>query len=159
MVARARRELGTEGARAGDIRNELFADVRYRGQSYEIEVALTPRFAADFHDAHRRVFGHSAPDAPIEVVNLRLRASAPGIAAAPARMARSSGNPKPMSQGRVLVGERTRTVPIYARDALGAGARIRGPAIVVELSATAYVAPEFTLRVDGFGNLHLEAAR
>jgi N-methylhydantoinase A/oxoprolinase/acetone carboxylase beta subunit len=159
MIARARRELGAEGARPGDIQNALFADVRYRGQSYEIEVALTPRFAGDFHAAHRRVFGHSAPEAPIEVVNLRLRASAPGIAAAPARVQRAGGRPQPLSQARVLVGERARTVPIYARDTLGASARIRGPAIVVELSATAYVAPEFTLRVDDFGNLHLEAAR
>jgi len=55
-----------------------------------------------------------------------------------------------------MAGGRTRAVPVYARDAIGAGARIRGPAIVVELSATAYVAPEFTLRADGFGNLHLE---
>ena len=36
---------------------------------------------------------------------------------------------------------------------------MRGPLIVVELSATAYVAPEFTLRVDDFGNLHLEMQR
>ena len=57
---------------------------------------------------------------------------------------------------QVITGGRTRTVPVYVRDAIGAGARIRGPAIVVELSATAYVAPEFTLRADGFGNLHLE---
>ena len=50
--------------------------MRYRGQSYEIEVALTPRFIADFHGAHRRTFGHCAPGSPVEVVNLRLRASA-----------------------------------------------------------------------------------
>ena len=61
--------------------------------------------------------------------------------------------------GRVLVGGRERSVPIYDRDSLGAGARIRGPIVVVELSSTTYVAPEFTLRVDDFGNLQLEAAR
>jgi 5-oxoprolinase (ATP-hydrolysing) len=59
----------------------------------------------------------------------------------------------------VLVGGRQRVVPIYNRDSLGAGARVRGPIVVVELSSTAYVAPEFTLRVDDFGNLQLEAAR
>jgi len=36
---------------------------------------------------------------------------------------------------------------------------VRGPIVVVELSSTAYVAPEFTMRVDDFGNLQLEAAR
>jgi N-methylhydantoinase A len=168
MVTRARRELAAEGARRAQIRVELFADVRYRGQSYEIEVRLTPQFAGDFHAAHRRIFGHAAPEAAVEVVNLRLRATAPGAIAAPERLARSRGRtpPSPVRRIRVITGERatggrtaggrTRTVPVYARDAIGAGARIRGPAIVVELSATAYVAPEFTLRADGFGNLHLE---
>ena len=89
MLARARRELAAEGARRAQIRVELFADVRYRGQSYEIEVPLTARFAADFHAAHRRTFGYAAPDAAVEVVNLRLRAIAPGASAAPERLART----------------------------------------------------------------------
>jgi N-methylhydantoinase A/oxoprolinase/acetone carboxylase beta subunit len=164
MVTRARRELAAEGARRAQIHVELFADVRYRGQSYEIEVPLTPRFATDFHAAHRRIFGHAAPEAAVEVVNLRLRATAPGAIAAPRRLARSPRQRSPSSVRRIQVitreraaGGRTRTVPVYVRDTIGAGATIRGPAIVVELSATAYVAPEFTLRADGFGNLHLEA--
>ena len=156
MVTRARRELAAEGARPAQIRSELFADVRYRGQSYEIEVGLTSRLAADFHAAHRRTFGYAAPEAAIEVVNLRLRATAPGTVAAPERLARTHGRPTPTRRVQVLIGGRTRAVPVYTRDAIGAGARIRGPAIVIELSATAYVAPEFTLRADGFGNLHLE---
>ncbi|HEY6298786.1 MAG TPA: hypothetical protein VIW95_04000, partial [Candidatus Binatus sp.] len=73
--------------------------------------------------------------------------------------ARRAGKPTPVSNGRVLVGGRERTVPIYDRDSLGAGARLRGPMVVVELSSTAYVAPEFTLRVDDFGNLQLETTR
>ena len=158
MVTRARRELMAEGARRAQISVELFADVRYRGQSYEIEVQLTPRFAADFHAAHRRTFGYAAPEAAVEVVNLRLRATAPGAAVAPERLARSHGRtpPSPVRRIQVIAGGRTRAVPVYARDTIGAGARIRGPAIVVELSATVYVAPEFTLGADGFGNLHLE---
>jgi N-methylhydantoinase A/oxoprolinase/acetone carboxylase beta subunit len=156
MVTRARRELAAEGARPAQIRSELFADVRYRGQSYEIEVGLTSRFAADFHAAHRSTFGYAAPEAAVEVVNLRLRATTPGIVAAPERLARTHRRPTPTRRVQVLTGGRTRAVPVYTRDAIGAGARIRGPAIVIELSATAYVAPEFTLRADGFGNLHLE---
>ena len=158
MLARARRELAAEGARRAQIRVELFADVRYRGQSYEIEVPLSARFAADFHAAHRRTFGYAAPDAAVEVVNLRLRAIAPGASAAPERLARTRqrSQPSPMRRIQVVIGGRAHAVPAYARDGIGAGARIRGPAIVVELSATAYIAPEFTLRADGFGNLHLE---
>lgn len=157
LVRRARAELGTEGASA--IRHELWADMRYRGQSYELEIALTPRFVADFHSMHQDTFGHSSASAPVEVVNLRVRAVAREAAAGPKRIARQIGKPAPISSGRVLVGGRERTVPIYDRGSFGAGAHMRGPAVVVELSSTAYVAPEFTLRVDDFGNLQLEAAR
>jgi N-methylhydantoinase A len=159
MAARARRELAGQGARAAQVRCELFADVRYRGQSYEIEVRLTPRFTADFHAAHRRIFGHAAPDSPVEVINLRLRATAPGAETAQEKVGSGRAQPSCGSRTRVLVEGHSRAVPVYSRDSLGARTRIRGPAIITELSATAYLAPEFTLRVDNYGNLHLELGR
>ena len=157
MLARARAELLAEGARAGRIKSELWADMRYRGQSYEIEVRLTPRFIAAFHVAHRRTFGHCAPGAPVEVVNLRLRASARDLVLRPERIARQRTPPESVGRASVMVGNRMRIVPIYDRGAIGAGARLRGPIVIVELSATAYVPPEFSLRADDYGNLHLEA--
>jgi N-methylhydantoinase A len=159
MIRRAHSELVAEGARARAISNDLRVDMRYRGQSYELEVPLTRDFIDRFHAAHRRTFGHSAPGAEVEVVNIRLRASAPRTAAPIARIRGSSRAPAPISRERVLVGARPAAAPVYDRDSIGAGARIRGPAIVVELSSTLYVAPEFTMRADGFGNLRLEAAR
>jgi len=159
LAERAARELIAEGGRPDRIHHELWADMRYRGQSYELEIALTPRFVGDFHAAHRRTFGHSAPDAPVEVVNLRLRASTTERTVTPARIAKANGRPAPLSRIATLVGDRSRTVPVYARDTLGAGLRMAGPCVIVELSTTSYVAPEFRLRVDDFGNLHLEASR
>jgi N-methylhydantoinase A len=156
MVARARAELVKEGASLSTIRHELWADMRYRGQSYEIEVQLGPRFITDFHATHRRTFGHSAPDAAVEVVNLRLRAEASGPAVVPKRLPRVSRKLSPASRASVIVGGAQRTVPVYARDAIGARTRLAGPMVITELSATAYVSPEFTLRGDDFGNLHLE---
>lgn len=157
LIRKARAELAAEAARA--IRHQLWADMRYRGQSYELEVELTPRFIADFHSTHRRTFGHSSETTPVEVVNLRIRAMGGESPIKPKRVARSAGKPTPVSSARVLVGGRERPVPIYDRDSLGAGARLRGPVVIVELSSTAYVAPEFTLRIDDFGNLQLEATR
>ena len=74
MVARARKELIARRRHALGDPVQMRADMRYRGQSYEIEVPLSPRFIADFHEAHRRTFGYAAPDAAVEAVNLRLRA-------------------------------------------------------------------------------------
>ena len=64
--------------------------------------------------------------------------------------------PDAIGHAKVLAGNRSRRLPIYARDTIGAGLKLPGPLIVVELSATTYVAPEFTLRCDDHGNLHLE---
>jgi N-methylhydantoinase A/oxoprolinase/acetone carboxylase beta subunit len=157
LVRRVRAELAVEGARA--IRHALWLDMRYRGQSYELEIPLTSRFIADFHSTHRKTFGHSSTNAAVEVVNIRIRAEAGVAATMPKRIKRQVGKPAPLASGQALVGGRERTVPIYDRDSLGGGARVRGPIVIVELSSTAYVAPEFDLRVDDFGNLQLEASR
>ncbi|MBF6567269.1 MAG: hydantoinase/oxoprolinase family protein [Candidatus Binataceae bacterium] len=157
LIERSRRELIHEGAKAGAIHHELWTDMRYLGQSYELQIALTPGFIAGFHEAHRRSFGHSTPGAAVEVVNLRLRSSTADQPFAPTRI-KKSGRPAPVNKIDTLVGARLRSVPVYAREALGRDTRIAGPLVIVELSTTAYVSPEFTLRVDDFGNLHLEAA-
>jgi N-methylhydantoinase A len=157
LVRRTRAELQHEGARP--IRHELWADMRYRGQSYELEIALTPRFIADFHSTHRKTFGHSSAGAAVEVVNIRIRAVADAKVTTPKKIKRPIGKPEPLATGRVLVGGRERAVPIYERDSLSAATHLRGPIVIVELSSTAYVAPEFDMRVDDFGNLQLEVAR
>src|SRR5271168_887886 len=75
LLRRARSELKADGGRA--IRHDLFVDMRYKGQSYELEIGLSPRFIANFHSTHRRTFGHASPSAAVEVVNIRIRATVP----------------------------------------------------------------------------------
>jgi N-methylhydantoinase A len=156
MIRRAQAELLSEGVRRAAIRNELSVDMRYRGQSYELEIDLGPGFVESFHEAHGRTFGHSEPQAAVEVVNLRLRAHE---LKRPIALPRAQRQPACAALGstRVLVGNSYRKVPVYARDALGAGARLSGPMIIVEMSSTTYVSPEFSVRCDDWGNLHLEA--
>ncbi len=156
MKKRAIRELSAEAVSRTQIEHELFVDMRYRGQSYELDVALTPGFIEEFHTAHHRTFGHSAPDSPVEVVNLRLRSSAAGPSMAPHKIGRSTKSSAPVAQIDTLVDDKIRRVPVYLRENFVAGAKLAGPAMIVELSSTSYVAPEFAMRVDDFGNLHLE---
>jgi N-methylhydantoinase A len=61
------------------------AEVRYVGQSYELEVpidgpldaAVIGRIEAAFHTQHERVYGHSNPGSAVEIVNLRAVLVAP----------------------------------------------------------------------------------
>ena len=81
-------DVGEPGA-VGAI--QISADMRYRGQSYEIEVPLeridVDTIAAAFHARHRAVFDHADEAAPIEVVNLRLAIRAGHDLAGPAVVA------------------------------------------------------------------------
>ena len=94
--------LARHGADAASSSFGLAADMRYIGQSYEIAVPLEPawlasdglpRILAAFHRAHERAFGHADPEAPAEIVNLRvqLRPARPRVplAEAPATTALS----------------------------------------------------------------------
>jgi N-methylhydantoinase A/oxoprolinase/acetone carboxylase beta subunit len=159
MIAQARKELSAEGAKPAETRIELAADCRYRGQSYELEVALSPRFVREFHKAHEQRFGYSAQATPVEVVNLRLRASAVEFEPHSIRIARTRSKPPVLEERAVWTVEGSHRVPVYSREEFGAGFRMRGPALIVELSSTAYLAQGFKLRVDDFGNLHLEDSR
>ncbi|HZX83124.1 MAG TPA: hypothetical protein VFF19_06135 [Reyranella sp.] len=47
---------------------------------------------------------------------------------------------------------------MYARDALRPGNRFRGPAIVEQMDATTLVPPGWSVRVDAYLNLILEAS-
>ena len=157
LMKRAQTEMAAQGVPPTLLRTTLWADLRYRGQSFELKVALTPGFIEDFHREHQRAFGYAAHEAAVEVVNVRLQISATEYAHRPRRIARAARAPAPIDRIEVLVDSRRRLIPVYQREQLGAGIRVKGPLLLVELSATAYVAPGFMMRVDDFGNIHLEA--
>jgi len=47
--------------------------------------------------------------------------------------------------------------PVYDRERLGAGAVVRGPAIIEEFGSTTVVLPGWTASVDRWGNLRMES--
>ncbi len=130
------------------------ADLRYRGQSFEIEVAWGPRLSGRFHAAHAARYGYARPDAAIEVVSLNLEA----YRSAPARPVESQPAPsgRPVARrARLDDGRTSRLGTVLRRDELGAGFRARGPLLVTEPGATTYVPPRRLLRVDRHGHLRI----
>jgi N-methylhydantoinase A len=65
---------------AGELPPEGEADLRYRGQSFELTVALGPDLAAAFHRAHEERYGYADPDRRIELVAVRTVEVRPGPA-------------------------------------------------------------------------------
>ncbi len=79
------------------------------------------------------------------------------------QMVIARGGPTPIAAAqrgtrRVYFAGKPVKTPTYARDALRAGNRIEGPALIEEHASTTVVLPGDRLRVDEFGNLMLDIA-
>lgn len=151
-------EILAEGAEESEIVLDRFVDMRYVGQSYEITVPFDLHFTRAFHRLHHRIYGHFDERKPTEIVNLRLKAVGrcpkPGI---------RKEKPTDEDSSSAILGIKKASFSgslhestLYDRSKLKPGNRFQGPALVVELSATTVVPPDFACRVDGFENLILE---
>ena len=65
-------------ADAGELPAEGEADLRYRGQSFELTVPLEPDLAGAFHRAHEERYGYAEPARELELVAVRTADVTPG---------------------------------------------------------------------------------
>jgi N-methylhydantoinase A len=63
---------------AGELPADGEADLRYRGQSFELTVPLGPDLVARFHRAHAERYGYADPGRPLELVAIRTADVRPG---------------------------------------------------------------------------------
>jgi N-methylhydantoinase A len=144
---------------------ERALDMRYAGQGYEITIpcadtidmaALRTRFDAQ----HKDMFGHTAPDEPVEIVSYRLR----GIGRVPPVTIRAF-KPAGLALKDALRETRparfdgtTLDCPVYQREGLDVGISFAGPAIIDQLDCTTVIPPGHTARVDEFKNILIAKA-
>jgi N-methylhydantoinase A len=156
-----------EHSAAGDFKEERWrgkphfnrsADVRYRGQGFELNVAFGPKVLVDFHAEHQRRYGYSHPERDVEIVTVRLRATLPAPPVTLARQRAAQRTAKSVTRQVWFDGKPVRT-RIYAREELGAGKIQRGPAVVTEYSATTVIPPRATFKIDRTGALLIEVPR
>ncbi|MCP5157461.1 MAG: hydantoinase/oxoprolinase family protein [Ectothiorhodospiraceae bacterium] len=162
LAARGVAWLREEAGFAGEPVLECSADMRYRGQSFEIETPLElawlrdgdlGRIAAAFHDEHRRLYEHADPQAAVQVVNLRLVAR--GVTPKPPLEHAPPGDrpPRPHAARTVWLDGTEQRALVHHRAALGAGSAIEGPAVVEQEDCTTVVLGGHRAVVDTFGNL------
>src|SRR5262249_48610947 len=141
-------------------------DMRYVGQEHAVTVDLPMRvfekrdraaIKRHFDDMHLLRYGTSAPSEGAEIVSLRTTVT--GIMRKPAqeKIARGAAiPPKAARTGKRPVyfeGHGFVDTHTFARAALAAGNRIKGPALIEEYASTAVLMPGDVLEVDRFGNL------
>jgi len=166
LERRGTHEMRAEGFSSSQIYAQRLLDLRYVGQAFELTVPGPPRmvrgpasgdFVAAFHRAHERRYGYSDPRRPVEIVTVRARISGRTPKPALPRSRPSGANARAAISGtcRAIFSGRAVETPIYDRAKLRASNRFRGPAIIMEYSATSVLPPGWLARVDSHESLVL----
>jgi N-methylhydantoinase A len=155
------------GEPAAPLTETRSAFMRYRGQGHEIAVPLPVRAyraedAAElmnaFETAYRRLYSRVIPGVEVEVLSwvLLLSGKVPaGDGAVPALPPEFA--PEPARRRGLFDADAAEFVEvgIYERAALGPGAAIRGPAVIIEDETSTVVSRHFDARIDAFGYIEL----
>ena len=151
----------TEHIDATAFATQLVVDMRYIGQNYELGVRVPDGRAlpsADelkrlFFAEHEQSYGHHNPNAPVEIVNLRLTAIGrlPDISA-PKPATTSPAKPASTRPVWFSTSGPVETT-IWNRSTLSPGTTFQGPAVVEQLDATTLIPPGATATVDAALNI------
>lgn len=142
---------------------ECWAEMRYVGQSFQVDVRLPAESvqAADlealqavFHAEHERIYSHSDPSGGVEFVDLRLRVR--GAMATP-----QPATPVNLGKADALKGLRSMrfqgteysNANVYDRSLLAPNEAVQGPAVIEQPDATVVVPPEFIARIGAYGTI------
>ncbi len=162
MEEQAKDALLKDGFPVSAMRFDRLADMRYRGQAFDLTTPL-PEAGGDhqalierFEKRYAQRYGHRREGRPIDIVTLRIVAT--GLVPRPTlrrikpkkALDRSSEVSRP-----VFIDGVWHQCPVYMREQLCAGFEFRGPAIVEEYGSVTLVPLTWRGAVDDFGNLRL----
>ena len=160
LEKKAQYDLKEEGAE--DIFFEKYLDMRYKGQSFEINVPFKKEFVQEFHNMYEKIYGFKNENREVQIVNIRLRAI--GNIEKPEIEKIEKGDKK-IDKNAIL--GKTKTI-FYGKEVeafvidrkyLKANNVIDFPAIIVEYSSTIVIPPENYVEVDEFGNLIIHVVK
>jgi len=152
--------LRAEGFARAKQRHERSLAMRYRGQSFELEVRnTTGDIAASFHRAHRERYGYAQQHSEIEIVSARLRSFGLVPKLPVRKIAAASGTARPHGNVMTYFAGRKVNAPVYKRDELRGGVKLKTPCIVTEYSATTLIPAGAKARVDRFGNILIDVGQ
>ncbi len=171
LEKKAKRQLDQDRIAQSRRRFAFSLDIRHKGQINEVEVMLDEgRLKSTFWEPLRRRFyaryeqlygkGSSYRDARLEVVTLRLRATAetprPKLRVS-RRLLSSIRKDSRRGKRKIYWGESRKVIetPIFDGAHLLPGNRIKGPAVVETTDTTVAVPPGCRLRVDRWGNFEI----
>lgn len=155
LIAGSHAELATalrhDGEDPDQFGHHITLAMRYRGQAFELEVALSQTntithadlvaVAERFHEAHQRRYGHAMPQRSIEVTVLQHTMANSGLPLPVPQTTPRTTALSPHTQVWSACDDQPAAVltDIYDRDQLLPGDCITGPAIITQLDATTVI--------------------
>ncbi|MDQ2977163.1 MAG: hydantoinase/oxoprolinase family protein [Acidobacteriota bacterium] len=159
MERSAGESLRREGFAASKQRHERSLALRYKGQSFDLEIKQTGAgLASNFHRAHRERYGYAQESNTVEVVSARVRSIGlvEKLPQKRASVSRRGDFAKALKQVSAYMDGKKLSVAVYQRDTLEAGVRLRSPCIVTEYSSTTVIPPGARAVVDKHENLIIQ---
>ncbi|MEU0502395.1 hydantoinase/oxoprolinase family protein [Nocardia sp. NPDC005998] len=142
---------------------ERFFDMRYRGQRFDLRIALAPgrvddtliaQAYSDFHIEHTKTYGRAGTDDLVEIVNLRVRGFVPNPIGID-QVLKLPEQPMAKSRSRVCRFDSTMQTRVLSRAELTA-AEQPGPMVIEDMDSTTLVPPGATARLDAHNNIVIE---
>lgn len=164
LDALGRHDMERDKVPLEEVRITRFADMRYRGQSYELMVplqgAITPimieKAVQAFHQQHEQVYGHKSEEAPVEFINVRSVHTFP-LPLPPLKTREKYSSleeaRRPSRQAFFPEWKGYVETPVYTRNKLPAGTEMEGPVILEQPDTTVVVYPGQRFVIDPVGNV------
>ena len=140
--------------------HQRFAQCRYPGQTFDIDVPIgraaldakaIEKIGEKFHTLHEGLHTYARREEDVLISALRVRSA--GVLKSPSlqRFPGTSKPPVPKARRDAFFGGRFRRTAIYDGPQLRAGQKVTGPAIVEERFTTIVVPPGWQVKLDRLG--------
>ncbi|KAB2955622.1 MAG: hydantoinase/oxoprolinase family protein [Rhizobiaceae bacterium] len=165
------RHLEKDGFKKDRIAIKRSLDMRYVGQvhectvdigTFEINARTIDQVKDAFHKRHEELYTYSERHNPVEVVNIEStvyglidKPKAPKLGKGAAVDRALKGHRKAIFSAD---GKQVKT-PVYDGEKLGAGASVKGPAIIEEVTTTIVIEPGWTATLDASGSYLITSGR
>jgi N-methylhydantoinase A len=166
LEARGRAQLRAQKVAEDQIEIIWSADLRYEGQSYEINTPVVRKdsftradieeIVSRFHDLHYRIYAYGSVDEKVEFINLRVAAVGRVPEVSLAHTGAGDGDAEVARKGTRAVHFPSQgfiDVAIYDRALLRPGHAVSGPALIEEVASTTVITPGLKGSVDEYGNV------
>jgi N-methylhydantoinase A len=168
LISEARAQLDQDGIPAREQVFSKIAECRYVGQGFELRAELPAEDLSaknvatvirNFYNAHKQVYGHAFDDQMVEVVTLRVVATANVETLKLPKLEKGGRQNPPDAQlyvrNTIFDDGKPTPTPRYARGKLKDGDVVTGPALIVQHNSTTLVPPGYVATALSYGDLRV----